>query len=98
LGSDDAKHGDYFNAAAYYLGEEVDLEKAAEWFAIAIEKFDGDNEPFWYYHQHAKALAKLGKKKQAIKAAKKSLKLAEAVNYTSYIKMNNELIAELKKK
>ena len=98
LSKDDAKHGDYFNAAVYYMEEKQDLEKAAEWTAMAIEKFDGDNEPFWYYHQHAKALAKLGKKKEALKAAKKSLELAEAVNDKTYIKMNNELIAELKMK
>lgn len=83
----------YFQAAAYYLETGRDLNQALAWFDKAIEQ---QPEAFWIHHQRANALAKLGKKEEAKKAAQKSMELAKAQSNSDYVRLNEKLIADLK--
>ena len=82
----------YFTAAAYYLENGKDLNKALGWFNKATEK---EPNAFWIWHQKAKCLAKLGKKKEAIAAANKSTELATSARNDYYVLLNKKLIASL---
>ena len=86
---------DYYLAASYYYEEKTNLELALEYIKKAVE-LRGD-EAFWYTRQQALIEYELGDKKAAIASAKRSLEAAKKVNYTSYIKMNEESIANWSK-
>ncbi len=90
--------GDYFSAGLYYLQEGKDLNKAIDWMdkAIAMRKATSKDgkEPFWMMRQKSLIHAKLGDKKSAIKAAKKSLSLAEEAGNADYVKMNKDSLKE----
>lgn len=83
----------YFQAAMYYLDNGKDLNKAVTWMNKAIEE---NPKAFWIYHNKAKALAKLGKKKEAAEAANKSIELAKMERNDEYVQMNEKLLATLK--
>ena len=83
----------YFNAAMYYLENGKDLNKAVTWFDKAIEQ---NPKGFWIYHQKANALAKLGKKQEAITTANKSIELAKEAKNDDYVALNQKLLATLK--
>ena len=83
----------YFNAAMYYMENGKDLNKALSWFDKAIEQ---NPKAFWIYHQKANALAKLGKKQDAITTANKSIELAKEAKNDDYIALNQKLITTLK--
>ncbi|GAB3421458.1 DUF2911 domain-containing protein [Niabella aquatica] len=83
----------YFQAAFYYLESGKDLKKAEEWLAKAIES---QPNAFWIRYQHARALAKLGRKAEAKEAALKSKELAVAAKNQDYVTLNNKLISTLK--
>ena len=83
----------YFGAAMYYLETGRDVNQAVTWLDKAIEQTPN---AFWIYHQKANALAKLGKKEDARKAANKSIELAKAQNNDDYVKLNEKLLAGLK--
>ena len=83
----------YFNAAMYYMENGKDLNKALTWFDKAIEQ---NPKAFWVYHQKANALAKLGKKQDAITTANKSIELAKEAKNDDYIALNQKLITTLK--
>ena len=83
---------DYYSAAVYYLNADKDLNKAKEWIDKAIEM--REKPAFWQIRQQSLIYAKLGKKRKAIKIAKKSLELATEAGNDDYIKMNKESIAE----
>ena len=83
----------YFGAAMYYMQSGKDLNKSLEWFDKAIAQTpDG----FWIYHQKANAQAKLGKKKEAIATAEKSIELAKKAKNDDYVALNEKLIKTLK--
>lgn len=82
----------YFAAAAYYLENGKDLNKALGWFNKATEK---EPDAFWIWHQKAKCLAKLGKKKEAVAAANKSTALAATAQNEDYVTLNKKLLATL---
>ncbi|HRO48354.1 DUF2911 domain-containing protein [Agriterribacter sp.] len=82
----------YFAAAAYYLENGKDLNKALGWFNKATEK---EPDAFWIWHQKAKCLAKLGKKKEAVAAANKSTALAATAKNEDYVTLNKKLLATL---
>ena len=86
---------DYYGAAVYYLKSGKDLKKAKVWIDKAIEM--REKPAFWQIRQQSLIYAKLGDKKGAIKAAKKSLELATEAGNDDYVKMNKESIAEWKK-
>lgn len=83
----------YFNAAMYYLDNGKDLNKAVAWFDKAIEQ---NPKAFWVYHQKANALAKLGKKQDAITTANKSIELAKEAKNDDYVALNQKLLTTLK--
>lgn len=84
----------YFGAAMYYLETGKDLNQAVAWFDKAVEQ---NPSAFWIHHQRANALAKLGKKEEAKKAAEKSRELAVTAKNDDYVALNDKLLAELKK-
>ena len=83
----------YFNAAMYYMDNGKDINKALTWFDKAIEQ---NPKAFWVYHQKANALAKLGKKQDAIATANKSIELAKEAKNDDYVALNEKLLATLK--
>lgn len=83
--------GDYYNAASYYHSAGKDLDKALMW----VQKATNVAEPkFWQVRKESLILADMGKHKEAIEAAKKSLMLAEKAGNDDYIKMNKDAIAK----
>lgn len=82
---------DYYSAASYYLSEKTNLETALDYVNKSIEM--SSEEQFWVYRRKALILAELGKYKEAVKTAKKSLELATAAGNDGYVKMNKESIA-----
>jgi len=78
----------YFQAALYYIENEKDLNQALQWLdKAAAQQPDG----FWIYYQKARALAKLGKKQEALVASNKSIELAKAAKNDDYVALNEKL-------
>ena len=87
----------YIVAANYYYNTGKDLNQALEWVNMYLA--EGDNsKQFWNVHLKAQILAKMGKKKEAIETAKKSIEAAKASPQGDfgYVKRNEDLIASLK--
>lgn len=85
--------GDYYAAASYYFEEGKDLKKAKEWIDKAVA-MDKEGRQYWVMRRQALIYAKLGDKKGAIAAAKKSLAAAEAANNGGYVRQNKESLKE----
>jgi Protein of unknown function (DUF2911) len=86
---------DYNAAAGYYYAEKKDMNQALEFVNKALEK-GGDK--FWILRLKANILAELGKFKDAIAVAEKSIDLAKQAGNSDYQRMNEESIAMWKKK
>ncbi|MDP4264914.1 MAG: DUF2911 domain-containing protein [Bacteroidota bacterium] len=84
----------YYQAAVYYLENNKDLNQALEWFNKAAE---AEPNAYWIQHQWANCLAKLGKIPEARAAATRSKELAITAKNDDYVKLNDKLLAELKK-
>lgn len=87
--------GEYASAARFYLAQEKNYEQALTWVEKAIKERP---DAFWYVHNKAQILGKLGRTKDAISVAEKSIEMAksnEEGDY-GYIADNEKLIAELK--
>lgn len=80
--------GEYYSAASYFFKEGKDMNKALEWVKMANAK----DAKFWQLKLQSEIQAKLGKKKDAIKSAMKSIELAKAAGNESYVKMNEKNI------
>jgi hypothetical protein len=83
----------YFQAGMYYLDNGKDLNQALSWFDKAVEQ---NPTAYWIHHQRANALAKLGKKTEAVAAAEKSMTLAREQKNEDYVRLNEKLLADLK--
>jgi hypothetical protein len=83
----------YYQAAAYYLENNKDLNQALVWFDKAVEL---QPKAYWVHHQRANALARLGKKDDAKAAAEKSMQLAKEAKNDDYVRLNEKLLAQLK--
>lgn len=83
----------YFAAAMYYIENGKDLNQAVAWLDKATAQTP---EGFWIYYQKARALAKLGKKQDALVASNKSIEIAKAAKNDDYVALNNKLQATLK--
>ena len=83
---------DYFAAGTFYHEAGKDLDKAYQWVSKATE-MAGD-QAFWMLRRKSLIEAEMGKKKEAIATAKKSMASAEKANNADYVKMNKESIAE----
>jgi hypothetical protein len=82
----------YYQAAFYYLENGKDLNKALDWFDKAIAQ---DPTAYFVVYQKARCLAKLGRKQDAIAAAKQSIDLATKANNNDFVVLNQKLIASL---
>jgi hypothetical protein len=82
----------YYTAAFYYLENKKDLNKAEEWFTKAAQQNPGG---FFIFYQKARCEAKLGRKKDAIATAQKSIELAKQAKNDDYVALNEKLIASL---
>jgi tetratricopeptide (TPR) repeat protein len=85
----------YFQAASYYYDNNKDMNKALEWVNKAAEQ---NPTAYWIMHLKAKIQVKLKDNKGAIESAEKSLAMAKEAKNEDYVKMNEKLIAEAKKK
>ena len=82
----------YYPAALFYYDHGLDLQKASQWADAAI----AGNETYYNVHLKAKILAKLGDKKGATAAAKRSSELAIKAKEDGFVKLNDDLISSLK--
>jgi len=83
----------YFNAAMYYMENGKDMTTAVKWLDKALEQ---NPKAFWIHHQKANALAKQGKKSEAIASAQKSIELAKEAKNDDYVALNEKLLVTLK--
>ena len=84
---------DYYQAATFLSdSEDGDNEKALEYIQKATSM--GDQPAYWMVRREAIILNNLGKKTEAVEAAKKSKTLAEAAGNMDYVRMNEQSIEE----
>lgn len=83
--------GDYYAAGTYYYNSGKDLNKALEYIQKATHS---DSPKFWQLRMEAEVLAKMGKHKDAIKVANKSIDLAKKAGNDDYVKINTKNIAK----
>ena len=88
-----ANAGVYFQAAGYYFDTQKDDRVALEWVDKAIT--GSQQKQYWVVHLKAKILARLGEKSAAKAAAESSIELAKAAGNPDYVRLNNQLIADL---
>jgi len=80
---------EYYNFGAYLFESNGDLNKALEY----VQKVTGKPNPmYWQKRTESLILGKLGRKAEAIAAAKQSLELAKAAGNEDYIRMNEQSI------
>jgi tetratricopeptide (TPR) repeat protein len=85
----------YYSAANYYYENDKDLAQALEWITKAAEIYP---KRYWVMHLKAKIQLKMKDYKGAITSAEQSLAAAREDKNDDYVKMNEKLIAEAKKK
>ena len=83
----------YAASAQYYVDNGKDLNKAIEWLDKGIAQ---NPDAFWLQYQKARALAKLGKKTEAIAASNKSIEIATKAKNDDYVALNQKLQKDLK--
>ncbi len=86
--------GDYYAAGSYLHDTGKDLNKALMYVQKATKS---DNPMFWQLRKESLILADMGRKADAIAAAKQSLELAKKAGNDDYIRMNEKSIAEWSK-
>jgi len=62
-----------------------------------MNKGTAKDPQFWQMHQKARLQAMLKDKKGAAESANKSIELAKKAKNDDYVRLNEELLAELKK-
>ncbi len=82
--------GDYYKMASYNHETVKDLDKALEYVNKAIDM----QGKFWQYRRKALILGDMGRKNNAISAAKESLRLAKEAGNMDYVRSNEKSIAE----
>ena len=87
---------DYYEAANYLLTSNGDLNKANEFITKSLSM--QTDAPYYMYRAQAVILSRLGKTKEAIKAAETSLQKAKKEGNEDYVKMNQDSISQWKKK
>jgi hypothetical protein len=74
------------------MNEDKDMVKAEKWMDKAMNMI---KEPaYWQLRQQSLLFAKIGKKKQAVETAKKSLEGAKKAGNADYVKMNMDSLKE----
>lgn len=84
----------YFQAASYLYDNDKDLSKALEYVNKTLEF----NQAFWTLHLKAKIQGKMKDYKNATATAESSITKAKEAGNEDYVKLNEKLIAEMKKK
>ncbi len=90
---DGPTQGDYYAMSQYYFDSGKELSKSLDFIDKALAK----GERFWMLRHKSLVLAKMGDKKAAIEAAKKSLASAQEAKNMDYVRMNEKSIAEWSK-
>ena len=80
---------DYYAMGQYMHEAGKDLNKALKYVQKATKT---DNPRFWQVRREALILADLGRKAEALEAAKLSLELAKAAGNDDYVRMNEKSI------
>ena len=83
---------DYYQAATFLNDSGEDNEKALEYIQKANSM--GDSPRYWMVRREAIILDALGRKDEAIEAAKKSKDLAQEAGNMDYVRMNEKSIEE----
>jgi hypothetical protein len=83
----------YHNSARFCVDRKLMLDEALEWAKQSVAM----DEKFWNLHTLARAFVAKGMMSEAMDAAERSLILARAAEYEPYVKMNEELMASIKK-
>lgn len=84
-------NNEYYNMGLFMADNGGDMNKALEY----VQKATKTGEPrFWMLRQESLILAKMGKKKEAIEVAKKSLELSKEAKNNDYIRMNEQSLKE----
>ena len=85
----------YFQAANYYYQTNRDLNQALAWINEACK---ADTNAYWMLHVKAKIQLGLKDYQGALETAEASKSIASKANNAEYIKNNDKLIEEIKKK
>jgi hypothetical protein len=83
----------YYNAATYYFDNGKDLNLALTWINKAVEA-SPKAQP-WVHTLKTKILAKLGKKTEAIAAAKNAIQIATDTKFPEFVKQNEDILKTL---
>lgn len=81
-----------YQAANYYFTNNKDMNQAYDW----ITKSVSEDPKYWTMHLKAKIELDLGKKKEAIDSASKSLEMANEAKNFDYVGLNERLIKSIK--
>lgn len=93
---EEAMKGDkkpYFQAAQYYFNNSLDIKKATDWI---IEADKGNEQAPHIKYWKAKILLKSGNKAGAEQAANEGVAMAEKANNGEYVKLNKQVLSEIK--
>lgn len=85
--------GTYYQIASYYYGKGQNLEEAHNLINKSVEMAPR----YWTMHLQAKIKHMLKDKKGAMAAAEKSLGMAKEAGNQDYVRLNEKLIADIKK-
>lgn len=81
-----------YQSANYYYINNKDMNQAYEW----ITKSVSEDPKYWTMHLKAKIELALGKKKEAIDSATKSMEMAKEAKNPDYVSLNERLIKSIK--
>lgn len=81
-----------YQAANYYFTNNKDINQAYDW----ITKSVSEDPKYWTMHLKAKIELALGKKKEAIESATKSMEMAKEAKNPDYVGLNERLIKSIK--
>ncbi|MCS6967810.1 MAG: DUF2911 domain-containing protein [Cytophagales bacterium] len=85
--------GLYYQIASYLYENDKDIVRAYDLITKSVEL----QPQYWTLHLKAKIEHRLGKYKEAIATAERSLSMAREANNNDYVRLNEKLIAEAKK-
>ncbi len=84
----------YYGAASFYFDNDKDLNQALAWINKATEA--SPNAQPWVHTLKTRILAKMGKKEEALAAAKNAIRIANETKFPEFAKQNEDIIKTLK--
>lgn len=81
-----------YQAANYYFTNNKDMNQAYDWISKSVSA----DPKYWTMHLKAKIELALGKKKEAIDSATKSMEMAKEAKNPDYVSLNERLIKSIK--